>query len=123
MPAWDDPRKVEKILSLDWLDLLDAREQTGDPSANTSPFADRDGTHRSLNGGDQWEFSFANGYGASVVRSPMSYGGDAGQWELAVLGTDGHLTYDTPITDDVIGWLLESDVAALLAKIEELPKP
>jgi hypothetical protein len=73
--------------------------------------------------GDQYEFAFANGYGASVIRNEMSYGNQNGQglWELAVLeGTS--LTYDTPITDDVLGHLTEADVAATLKAIEALPK-
>lgn len=67
---------------------------------------------------------FPNGYGASVIRSSYSYGGADGLYELAVLRgneSDWRLTYDTPITDDVIGHLSESDVSALLKRIEALP--
>ncbi len=56
-------------------------------------------------GGVQAVITFDNGYGASVVCTPHTYGGDRGLYELAVLGKDGHLTYDTPITNDVIGYL------------------
>jgi hypothetical protein len=49
------------------------------------------------------EARFDNGRGASVVKSPMSYGGDAGLYELAVLDATGKLDYTTPITADVIG--------------------
>lgn len=86
-----------------------------------SPFAGKLG-HFSVHhfGGDHWHFKFANGFGASVVRFAQSYGGDRGLWELGVLGVDGHLTYDTPITDDVIGWLSEAAVADLLGQIEAL---
>lgn len=78
-------------------------------------------THHSLNGGDQYKFEFANGYGASVIQSGMSYGSDQGLWELAVLKGDS-ITYDTPLTDDVLGYLSESDVADTLNAIELLPK-
>lgn len=71
--------------------------------------------------GDQYIFTFPNGHGASVVRNTYSYGGEKGQWELAVLDADGELDYTTPVTDDVIGWLNEREVAELLRKIAELP--
>lgn len=78
-------------------------------------------TTNSLNGGTQHKFEFANGYGASVVQSAMSYGGPAGMWELAVL-KGGSITYDTPLTSDVLGWLTADDVGQTLAAIEALPK-
>lgn len=81
---------------------------------------------QSLNGGIQYEFRMPNGYGASVIQSAMSYGGGEGLWELAVLtygeGDDtGVLTYDTPITDDVVGHLDTQGVMDLLRRIEQLP--
>jgi hypothetical protein len=64
---------------------------------------------------------FPNGYGASVVKSEYSYGGRNGLYELAViLEETGEITYNTPITDDVIGYLTEDGVTALLAEIELL---
>jgi hypothetical protein len=71
-------------------------------------------------GGVQARITFENGYGASVVKTPHSYGGDKGLYELAVLGTDGHLTYDTPITSDVIGYLRDIDVTDVMEKIQQL---
>jgi hypothetical protein len=70
--------------------------------------------------GVQARITFDNGYGASVVKSPYTYGGDKGLYELAVLGTDGHLTYDTPITNDVIGYLRDIDVTDVMTKIQQL---
>jgi hypothetical protein len=78
-------------------------------------------------GGKQKLYRFANGYGASVVRFPHSYGWEDGLWELAVLRFTGpkiddfYLVYDTPITDDVLGYLSEQDVDDTLAGIEALP--
>lgn len=78
-------------------------------------------------GGTQRIYRFGNGYGASVVQFPYSYGGDRGLWELAVTkyereDNDSYsLTYDTEITDDVLGHLEESEVDELLARIEALP--
>jgi len=74
-------------------------------------------------GNSQHIYRFPNAYGASVVNGPHTYGGPEGLWELAVLRFDGDassLTYDTPITSDVIGWLTPDDVAALLLRIAAL---
>jgi hypothetical protein len=71
-------------------------------------------------GGVQAVITFDNGYGASIVKTPHSYGGDRGLYELAVLGTDGHLTYDTPVTNDVIGYLRDIDVTDVMEKIQQL---
>lgn len=76
---------------------------------------------RSLHGGVQHRFTFANGYQASVVSHPFSYGGDAGLWELAVLNREGHIVYDTPVTSDVIGRLHAEELPDLLRQIADLP--
>lgn len=65
------------------------------------------------------EHHFANGYGISVIKAHFSYGGDAGLYELAVL-KDGGLTYSTPITDDVLGYLTEEDVTRIGKEVEAL---
>ena len=76
-------------------------------------------THPQLNGVIS-RIIFDNGYGASVVKHEHSYGGDKGLYELAVLDKDGNLTYDTPITDDVIGYLRPEDVTDVMEKIQKL---
>lgn len=63
--------------------------------------------------------SFDNGYGASIVRHKHSYGGIEGLYELAVT-KNNKITYDSPITDDVIGYLSEADVESYLNQIEIL---
>ena len=63
---------------------------------------------------------FNNGYGASVIIGPHTYGGEDGLYELGVLGKDKKLTYDTPVTDDVKGYLSEDDVTKLLEQIQKL---
>lgn len=63
---------------------------------------------------------FENGYGISVVSGKYSYGGEDGLWEIAVLDKDGSITYDTPITDDVIGWLSSVDVTNVMKEIQDL---
>jgi hypothetical protein len=63
---------------------------------------------------------FENGYSASIVSHALSYGGRHGLFEVAVLH-DGEIVYDTPITNDAIGWLDFAGVAGILKDIEELP--
>lgn len=83
---------------------------------------------RELNGGTQTLYKFDNNYGASVIRGgKYAYGG----LELAVIihtnpldPDDGwELTYDTSITDDVVGYLTEEDIPLLLEQIRNLPGP
>jgi len=64
---------------------------------------------------------FDNGYGVSVVKGPYTYGGKAGLYELAVLDSDGEITYGTHITDDVLGFLTPEDVTRHMIEIQELP--
>jgi hypothetical protein len=71
-------------------------------------------------GGVQARITFNNGYGASVIKTSFSYGGSDGLYELAVFGKDGHITYDTPITSDVIGYLEEGGVTKILEQIQLL---
>lgn len=66
-------------------------------------------------------YKFDNGYGASVVSSTFSCGGDRGLFEIAVLDKEGCITYDTPITSDVEGFLDFADVVDVLNKIKNLP--
>ena len=89
---------------------------------NYTPIIDR-----SINNGTQKVYRFDNQFGASVVSHKYSYGGDRGKWELAVIkfysddNDDWSLTYETPITSDVIGHLDEDEVADLLTRVAELP--
>lgn len=69
--------------------------------------------------GEQWKFSFDNGYGASVITVGIAYCNEAQLYELAAL-KHGELCYDTPITDDVLGYLTSHEVYDLLDKIEQL---
>lgn len=73
-----------------------------------------------LNGGIQFKKMFENGYGCSIVQHSFSYGHEDGLWELAVL-TEKGLCYTTPITDDVLGYLSETEVDEIVDKIKQLP--
>ena len=70
--------------------------------------------------GKQCIVQFPNGYGASVVQGPYTYGSKDGLYELAVFGKDGEISYETPITDDVLGYLSEQDVEKTLSDIKNL---
>lgn len=66
-------------------------------------------------------YQFMNGYGASIIRCELSHGGPAGLFELAVLDRNYNVIYDTPVTNDVEGYLTEEDITNLLQQIESLP--
>ena len=70
--------------------------------------------------GDGYIYQFDNGYGASVVQHSGSYGGNQGLYEIAVLDSKGDLCYDTPITDDVIGYANEDKIKDTLDRIKSL---
>lgn len=72
--------------------------------------------HNRSAGFEQWKFKFDNGYGASVITGGIAYCNDEQPYELAVL-KDYELCYDTPITDDVIGYLTNDEVYELLDRI------
>lgn len=68
---------------------------------------------------------FSNGYGLSVVRFPGSYGYEFGQYECAVIkfkqdSEEFQIVYNTPITDDVVGFCCRQEVEELLKKVEAL---
>jgi hypothetical protein len=74
--------------------------------------------------GIQYLKFFDNGYGVSVIQHNFSRGGTVGLWELAVIrGVDENwsIDYDTPIADDVIGWLDPNEVNEIADKISKLP--
>ncbi|MCY7157481.1 hypothetical protein MK525_03145 [Streptococcus gallolyticus subsp. gallolyticus] len=73
---------------------------------------------RPLFDGYQKIYFFENGYGASVINHSYSQG-----LEMAVIqekNDDYRLCYDTPITDDILGYLDENEVEEYLKKIKEL---
>ena len=84
-----------------------------------------------LHNGTQHIFRFPNDLGASVVSHDNSYGGRH-FWELAVVSfrnarlsylqgdRDWDITYDTPITSDVLGWLTPREIASTLRRINRL---
>ena len=78
-------------------------------------------------GGLQLILRFDNGYGASLLCNEVSYGHENDLWELAIIhfkstDPDGYeLVYDTPITDDVLGYLDDEWAVEILRDIKALP--
>lgn len=76
-----------------------------------------------LNGGVYMRVFFASGFGVSVIQSPLSYGGSCDKYELAVIEgnpVNWHITYDTHITNDVLGWLDEDQVIGYMRQVSKL---
>lgn len=70
-------------------------------------------------GGKMARMQFDNGYGISVISGKMFYTSDSAPYECAVLFNDD-ITYNTSITDDVIGHQTEEGITEVMAKIQSL---
>lgn len=70
--------------------------------------------------GKQARLQFDNGFGVSVVSHTFSYGGKDGLFEVAVLDKDGKLTYETSVTNDVIGYLEPHEVSEIMEQVQNL---
>ena len=70
--------------------------------------------------GKKARMHFDNGYGVSVVSHNYSYGGRNGLYEVAVLDSNDQLTYETSVTNDVLGYLTEEDVTDVMKQVQEL---
>lgn len=72
------------------------------------------------------DYQYENGYGASVI--PDRFDGGAGdRFEVAVTKRPDRppihpwpITYETPITGNVLTWLTRAEVEGVLARIEAL---
>jgi hypothetical protein len=87
---------------------------------DTTVFEELNFQQHPLGIGKQCIVMFPNGYSASIVQGPHTYGGSNGLYEIAIFGTDGEITYDTPITNDVLGHLSEQEVEKTLTDIKNL---
>lgn len=63
---------------------------------------------------------FPNGYGVSIVKGYCAQADAENPYEFAVFH-EKKLCYDTPITDDVCGYLTADDVTDLMRQVQELP--
>jgi hypothetical protein len=62
---------------------------------------------------------FENGYGISVICGYGAYGSGTNPYECAVLNGNS-LCYNTPITNDVIGYCDEEMVTRIMIEIQNL---
>lgn len=78
---------------------------------------------QTIHDGVQTIVFFENNYGASIVKNRFSYGNNEGLFEIAVLKGNMEfwdICYDTPITDDVLGYQTSEDINNVLEKISKL---
>ncbi len=88
-------------------------------------FEDLTFTNDGYNGIDAHHI-FDNHYGVSIIKTPYSYGGKEGLYELAILVMKpgdkySELCYDTPISNDVMGYLTPEDITDIMKQVKELP--
>lgn len=72
---------------------------------------------------DQTLYKFKNDWGASIIYHQGSYGYEQGLVELGIVrwfGDKYMLSYDTYLTDDVLGDLTQEQAKLILQKIKEL---
>lgn len=85
-----------------------------------------EGAHPAGLGGTRAVYKCTNGYGASVIRTPFSYGNENGLYEVGVLkfkdedDTEGDLVYTELYGDTVVGHLNWLEVLALLDAISDI---
>lgn len=68
---------------------------------------------------------FPNGYGVSVLFGGQCYSNKKDSYELAILvGNENYsdITFDTPIADDVLGFLAKEEVTEIMKKVQQLNK-
>ena len=82
-------------------------------------FKDLEFNPHPIGNGLQAVMKFDNDYGISVVKFNGSYGYHQDLWEVAILYKDA-ITYNTDITDDVLGYQTEQDVTDVMKKVQTL---
>lgn len=70
-----------------------------------------------IHSGEHARYTFPNGYGISVINGPSTYS-SKGTYEVGIL-YDGYLTYNTPLTDDVLSEQTPEDIDTILSTIEK----
>lgn len=63
------------------------------------------------------QYEFTNGYGLSIVNGPNAYCDDE-TYEVAILH-NGEITYDTPLTDDVLTYQTIEDINKLIEVVKQ----
>jgi hypothetical protein len=68
---------------------------------------------------------FSNGYGVSVLIGGHCYGDGSAPYELAILTgnvKEWEICYDTPITDNVLGYLTPEEVTEYMIEVQKLER-
>ena len=69
----------------------------------------------------QAQYNFKNGFGVSVLCGSLFYSNGIDTYELAVT-RDGTITYNTQVTNDVMGYLTRAEVSMIMVEVQKLPK-
>ena len=69
--------------------------------------------------GVQAKMAFDNGFDISVIKCAGSYGGEDGLYEMAIY-YGKEITYNTHITDDVLGHQTEDDITKAMKDVQLL---
>ena len=80
-------------------------------------FKDLEFKPHTMGSGLQAVMNFDNDYGVSVIRFYGSYGYERGLWEVAIF-YKGEISYNTSLTDDVLGHQTEQDVTDVMIKVQ-----
>jgi hypothetical protein len=70
------------------------------------------------------KYFYSNGYGISIISNEFSYGGLNGLYEIAILigeEEEYEICYETPITNDVMGYLNPEQVIQTIEDVKKLP--
>jgi len=70
----------------------------------------------------QWKLYFPNNYGLSLIQGRYT-NSDENTVEVAVLHKYGgawHLDYDTPLTNDVLGYVTKEQLIELISEVQKL---
>lgn len=70
----------------------------------------------------QWKVYFPNKFGLSIITGRGTHS-DENSVEVAILKKDidgWHLTYDTPLTDDVIRYVTKEELIELINEVQKL---
>jgi len=81
-------------------------------------FEDLEFKRHPFGNGVQARMDFGNNYGVSVIKFSGSYG-YPDLWEVGIM-YKGHLTYNTDITDDVLGHQSNKDVSNIMERVQNI---
>ena len=70
--------------------------------------------------GKQAKLKFPNNYSVSVIIGDIWYSDGISTYELAILDSHNNLCYNTPITDDVLGYLSPKEITIAMKKVQKL---